>query len=122
VRPIILAMSPAPSALARYFGPRPMTDPLSVEFVRTTPRTAAVLNSFVLTALAALFVIGLAFPGWDVGATVSVGALERLRPLTFSTGQHGTPWETFVLLALWVYCGVRVVMQFGEDAGEPSSV
>lgn len=119
VRPIILAVSPAPPGLARYFSPRPMSDPLSEEFVRTAPRTAAVLNSFVLTALAALLVIGLAFPGWDVGATVSVGALERLRPLTFSTGQHGTPWETFVLLALWVYCGVRVLMRFGDDDGGP---
>jgi hypothetical protein len=35
---------------------------------------------------------------------------------TFSTGQHGTPWDTFVLLGLWAYCGVRVLM--GTDPAD----
>jgi hypothetical protein len=92
-----------------------MTAPMAETVMPASPRTAAVLNSFVLTAIAALIVIGEVLPGLAAEATVTVAAIPELRPLKFSTLQHGTPWDTFVLLALWAYCGVRVVMKLGNE-------
>jgi hypothetical protein len=118
VRPVLLAVAPAPAALSKYFGPRPAAEPLAEAVVPAAPRTAAVLNSFVLTALAALILIEQAFTNLDAHATVSVGVFPRLRPLAFSSGQSGTPWDTFVLLGLWAYCGVRVVMGDTRDTAD----
>jgi hypothetical protein len=118
VRPILLAVAPAPAALARYFGPRQAAEPCAKAVVLASPLTAAVLNSSVLTALAALILIEQAFTNLDGHATVSVGVFPRLRPLAFSTGQSGTPWDTFVLLALWAYCGVRILMEDASDAAD----
>ena len=49
-----------------------------------------------------------------------MGAFDRLRPLKFATTQMGTPWDTFVLLALWAYCGMRVVVAHRSTLGSQS--
>jgi arabinofuranan 3-O-arabinosyltransferase len=122
VRPILVAVGPAPPKLAGYFSPRPLAELPHSDLGPVRPFSAAVLNSFVLTAFASLILIEQGLTNLNAKATI---LLERNRDgetlqnaLTFSTGQHGTPWDTFVLLALWGYCGIRVLMGSG-DPSEP---
>jgi hypothetical protein len=120
IRPIILAATPAPPELAAYYDPRPLAGLPPPTAVPAGPRTTAVLNSFVLTAVALLLFVEQTLPNLNARATVSVGMIATGRSVpntfTFSTGQHGTPWDTFVLLGLWAYCGVRVLM--GTDPAD----
>ncbi len=115
LRPVLLATAPAPPELAPYFAPRPLRAPPPAPAPITAgPRSAAVLNSFVLTAVALLILIEQAFPNLGVEASVSLAGLASNGPLPrlykFSTLQQGTPWDTFTLLALWAYCGARLLL------------
>jgi hypothetical protein len=115
LRPVLLAVTPAPAELAGYFGPRPMCEPPpEPTAVAAGPRTVAVMNSAVLTLVGLLILFEQSFHALAIHATVSVGALPSdgafPNPVRFSTEQHGTPWDTFLLLALWAYCGARVLM------------
>jgi hypothetical protein len=71
-----------------------------------------VLNSVVLTALALLILNDQALTN-ATGHSLAVAVVDTdapavTHPLKFSFGQHGTPWDTFILLGLWAYCGLRV--------------
>jgi hypothetical protein len=121
IQPVLLALAPAPRTLAAYFAPRPVTGLPPPATVPVTPMTAVVLNSFVLTAVALLILIEQSFGLLNISASVSVGLIPEeyhkfvLSPMKFSTGQSGTPWDTFVMLALWAFCGARVLMGIGES-------
>jgi hypothetical protein len=123
LRPVVLAATPLPDEAAKTFATRPLRDSIP-EPVRADigPRAVAVLNSAVLTFVALLLLIERSFNYVGVVATVSIGALPTdgafPNPLKFSTHQHGTPWDTFVLLGLWAYCGARVLMDEPTD-GRP---
>jgi len=119
LRPTLLAATPAPVELAGYYAPRPLREPPPGPVaVRAGPRSVAVLNSAVLTLVTLLILMEQTFNGMAISATVSFGALPTggefpyafPNPLKFSTQQRGTPWDLFVLLTLWAYCGVRVLM------------
>jgi hypothetical protein len=119
LRPVLLAATPAPAGLAAYYSPRPLRElPPEQVTVAAGPRSTAVLNSAVLTIVALLIVVEQTFNNLSVNATVSIGALPSHgafpNVLRFSTQQQGTPWDTFTLLALWAYCGARVLMGEGE--------
>jgi hypothetical protein len=122
LRPLLLAAAPPPPKLAPFYAPRPVSELPPDSAVPVGPWTAAVLNSFVLTAVALLVFIEQTLPNLDFQGSLSVGLLTNTaampsairelvaNPLRFSTAQAGTPWDTFVLLALWAYCGARVLM------------
>jgi hypothetical protein len=120
LRPVVVAAAPVPDELAHYYAPRPLGEPPPAPTgIKVEPRLAAVLNSAVLTFVALLILVEQSFNNLALRASVSVGLLPSSwslpRPLIFSTEQHGTPWDTFLLLALWAYCGVRVLMSGNDD-------
>lgn len=71
------------------------------------------LRPFVLAVVAFLVVYELAFAWLAIEGTMAFGGLatEGASPprMLFSTKQHGTPWDTFALLALWAFCGRALV-------------
>jgi hypothetical protein len=118
IKPVILTATAVPSRWAAYYRPRPIgTVPTSTS-LPTAPAAVAVLNSLVLTAFALLLVIEQSFSTLNIEAKVHVGWISPEstfpNPLRISTGQGGTPWDTFVLLGLWAYCGARLLMRIGE--------
>ena len=109
VRPRILIVAPVQSRLAAFYGPRSVAELPPPAPMPAGPWTAVALNSFVLTAVALLIIIEQAFPGLAISASVSAGLIPENSivqiPVKFSTQQLGTPWDTFVMLALWTYVG-----------------
>jgi hypothetical protein len=109
---------------AAYYKPRLTREhPPEMAFSRAGYESVWVLNSFVLTLLAALLVIQCLFPLLDLEAVVSVGFLktssEAVAPaLRFYTRLNGTPWDTFCLMALWVWCGWRCLRDVSPRSPE----
>jgi hypothetical protein len=67
-----------------------------------------VLNSLTLSLLVLLVITEFLFPLLDISFSVSMPGLSGSSipmPLKYSTGLHGTPWNTFTLIALWLWCG-----------------
>jgi hypothetical protein len=112
--PVLLATGPAPPKLAAYYAPRPLQELPPPTTIAAEPQSAAVLNSPVLTIVVLLLLIEQTLNAWAVTVTVSIGALATNGPvpntLKFSTLQNGTPWDTFLLLLLWAYCGARILI------------
>lgn len=109
--PTLLVAASPPAGLKGWVAPRPLTGLPPPATVPATPRTIAVLNSFVLTAIVLLILNEQAISSLDVQASVMLGRVSKEvvpQPLRISTGSLGTPWDTFILLALWAYCGVRI--------------
>jgi hypothetical protein len=79
------------------------------------------LRPIVLVLVAFLIVYELAFAWLAIDATIAAGFLtpEGSEPSKWliSTKQHGTPWDTFALLAMWAYCGCRTGTEARESAG-----
>jgi hypothetical protein len=124
ITPTLLAATPAPGRIAEFYSPYPVAEAPGPVWTPIVPRMTAVLNSFVLTVLALLIFIEQTTSDLEITASVSLGRLKEgvmPNPLKFTTGQLGTPWDTFVLLALWVYCGARVLMADEESSQDESS-
>jgi hypothetical protein len=122
VTPILLAITAAPPRLTAFFAPRPVASLPGPAPAPITPPSTAVLNSFVLTVVTVLIVLEQFAGDLDITASVSFGRMKEgvmPNPLKFTTGQSGTPWDTFLLLALWAYCGARVLL--GENCSAKSS-
>jgi hypothetical protein len=81
------------------------------------PRTLRLLNSFVLNCLALLALYEQALMHLKIDFAITAATELGLRPIQFSTRQAGTPWDTFGLLALWAYCGVRLVWSEPRPSG-----
>jgi hypothetical protein len=133
IRPVLLAVAPVPRGLTAYFAPHRLNNVPAPAAVWVAPSTAAILNSFVLTAVALLILNEQGFGNLGLAASVSAGPAPKIEwlqaiiptnellqvPMKFSAGQAGTPWDTFIMLALWAYCGARVLMESSEDAIGP---
>lgn len=113
IRPTLLVVAPATPAQEAYYAPRWTAHIPALALVRATPWNSVVMNSFVLTVVATLIFIEQTATGLDARATFLVG-LNPIGPTTpeikVNWGQMGTPWDTFVLMALWAYCGLRVLL------------
>jgi len=124
VQPTMLVASAATVEQEAYYGPRPATQSPPTARVGATPWNVAVLNSLVLTVVALLIFIEQTATGLDARATFLVG-LNPVDPTTpgikVNWGQMATPWDTFVLMALWAYCGLRVMLQHDDSSTEAIS-
>jgi hypothetical protein len=98
-----------------YYRPWPVPDypeAGSTLLVRTS--RVGVLNSFVMTLLAFMAVAEYVFPALGLDVIVSTGSpatgSEAAGPVfKLSTRINGTPWHTFSLIALWLWCGWQVL-------------
>jgi hypothetical protein len=94
---------------SRYYQPALATAyPSASAILGPRHRQLCVLNSVVLT----LLVLLLAIEHWVrfLGISVSISAnclpgSPVTQPIQFSSGAYGTPWDTFCLLLLWLWCG-----------------
>ncbi len=80
------------------------------ETTRPNPRSLCLVNSAVLTILGLLAVVEYVFPHLGLEVFVWAKPLAPLHkhlplPLEFTTSLMGTPWNTLLLLALWLWCG-----------------
>jgi arabinofuranan 3-O-arabinosyltransferase len=75
------------------------------------PRPLVLLNSFVLNCLALLVLYEQVVMHLKIDIAITAATAWGLRPIQFSTRQAGTPWDTFVLMALWAYCGVNALFR-----------
>jgi hypothetical protein len=122
-RPTLLAATRVPDTWASCFSPRPADETPGPIPVLISIRATAVLNSFVLTALVLLLLNEYVFGAASIRASVSFGFVpEKIAPypLKFLTGFFGTPWDTFILLALWAYCGAQLLMD-GSSFENPTN-
>jgi hypothetical protein len=126
----VLFADPRPFFRTRVFGltftpqtPLPAGRGLSVPPAAPDPggpRWAGYLSSFPLTVLALLVLYDTVVSGWDVRGTIGFGHLARVT--TGPGGATGTrvatleadtgltyPWETGLVLALWAWCGWRLL-------------
>jgi arabinofuranan 3-O-arabinosyltransferase len=117
--PTLLVAAAAPPELAGFVAPRPLVGLPAPTKIPVPLRSIAVLNSFVLTAIALLILNEQAIGPLDIQASVTIGRLAREavpQPLRIATGSYGTPWDTFILLALWIYCGTRILVGLGDKS------
>ena len=97
-------------------------DPRSLGYVSSLPLTLLVglglyENLFAAADLRATFAAGY----WSHTAAGPAGAVTAMPRLEFdSTSSY--PWDTYLLLALWAWCGVRLLMgeegRAGRSTGE----
>src|SRR5216683_8159263 len=67
-----------------------------------------VRNSMTLTLIALLAVCDLLLPALEIEVSISAPVLKHLpipTPIKYSTAYDGTPWPTFCVVALWLWCG-----------------
>ncbi len=104
-----LAEGQVDGAIAQYFGPRLASAyPSTLSASSSSQRNIYVLNSMTLTLMALLAITDLLFPLLKIAVSVSAPALEHVPiplPLKYSTSVVGTPWNTFCVIALWLWCG-----------------
>ena len=100
-----------------YLRPRALvTLPLDGAQGTQHPRALALVNSAVLTCLALLLAVEYVTPHLGLEVFVWVQPLARFheslpQPLEFTTNLMGTPWNTFLLLGLWVWCGWKTLSE-----------
>lgn len=112
VRPRFLALLlPKPADLGNnvidYYEPRPLTAPPTAALVPNGISLLWVLNSPVLLMLAILLSIEHILPLTGFEASIQLHGFDYLgfrQPVQLSGSLHGPPWNTFCLLALWVWC------------------
>ena len=126
---------------AAYFEPRmAKTHPDLVESPNAARRTW-VANSFLLYFVLLLITVQHLFPWMDVKATFEAGRLPlqakttnidgqtsyvvnngkteyRPKQLQLTTSGYGPPWDTFALMGLWLWCGVRALRQHAREEAE----
>jgi arabinofuranan 3-O-arabinosyltransferase len=91
---------------------------------RHGPRIVGYINSFPLTIVALLYLVENSLAGLKLEVTFGLGYLARVTtgpggesgfatPQIMADTAAGYPWETFLVLALWVWCGWRLIR--GDD-------
>jgi hypothetical protein len=77
-------------------------------------KTLRLVNSFVLNCLGLLVLYEQVLMPLQLDFAITIGCLPtgwNVRPIHLSTRQAGTPWDTVGLLAIWAYCGIRLLRQ-----------
>jgi arabinofuranan 3-O-arabinosyltransferase len=131
VRPMVFAQLPARSEslneeLLDYHTAHLLCSrPPVLRFLAGATRNVAVVNSVVLTLLALLVIVEVVFPGLALTASVAAPHLKTEivpTPLRFSTSIPGTPFSTFCLLALWLWCGVLWLRTYPREQNDSAGV
>ncbi len=84
------------------------------------PRLLGYMNSFPLTILVLLYLVENAFSGMHLQGTLGFGyyartvtgadgLTSRVTPMVQADTGMGYPWETFLVLAIWAWCGWRLL-------------
>lgn len=101
----------------QYLRPRLLVT-LSLDEARVPhpPRSLCLVNSVVLTCLALLLMVEYVTPHLGLEVFVWVKPLAPFhkvlpQPLEFTTNLMGTPWNTFLLLGLWLWCGWKALSE-----------
>ena len=107
LRPVVLVA--APLEQVRHEG-----------YVPVPEQPLCLLNNMVLTLLAALAALEYVVPQLGLELFLWVHALAPWpeivpQPLEFSFGFMGTPWNTFALLVLWLWCARLWRQQLAEN-------
>lgn len=95
----------------RYLKPRVLvTVPLETGQSAVNPRALRLVNNFVLTILGLLAVTEYVHPHMSMEVFIWAAPLAPFRdvlpqPVEFTTNLMGTPWNTFLLLSLWLWSG-----------------
>ena len=87
-------------------------------------RLVGYVNSFPLTILVLLLLVENSLSGMELEATVGFGYYAQVTtgpggetgrrvPRLVGDSSYGYPWETFLILALWAWCGWRLIR--GEE-------
>jgi hypothetical protein len=130
LQPVYVVLSIVPASrlgtdVVRYHALRPPENyPGASPLYRLSIRNIAVRNSMTLSLLVLFAIAGLLVPTLGVSASVSFAGVNQAvipQPLKYSTGMMGTPWDTFCLIALWLWCG-WLWLKLPSASGEDSSV
>jgi hypothetical protein len=120
LQPTLLAIRPVSEEQvggegAGYYGARlPQGYPQPVPLRQAGYGQIWTLNSLILTIIAILLFIEHSLHFLGVSASVQANFLQNWpileswpihQPMPFSGDWKGTPWETFCLMVLWLYCG-----------------
>jgi hypothetical protein len=115
--PVLVAVATLPdetrkNPFAQYFRPSwDWTPPRSSGLLQVGYRYVFVRNSMTLTLIALLAISDLLLTFLGIEISISATALKHSPiplPITYSTAFAGTPWPTFCLFALWLWCGFKV--------------
>jgi hypothetical protein len=129
LRPVLvifrsLAGNRADGDLADYFSPRlASTYPRSTAVSQVGYHSIGVLNSMTLSLIVLLLLAESLLPYLGIAVSVSVPGLANSpipMPLKYSTAIPGTPWSTFCIIALWLWCGWLLLRQARVPA-EPAT-
>ena len=116
-----LTAGPRPAVLGDDFIPPAVApDPFG-------PRQVGYVNSYPLTILVGLFLVVNVVLGWKPEATFGIGSWASVATATDGSTAVATPqlklagvitypWDTALLLLLWVWCGVRLIVCGDERA------
>jgi hypothetical protein len=80
-------------------------------------RSSCVRHGMTLTLLVLLVVSDLLLPLVPIEVSISAPMLKNgpiPLPIVFSTAYAGTPWPTFCIFALWLWCGWRWLRMPGD--------
>jgi hypothetical protein len=112
--PVLMAIAAVPETTAkggllqRYQPGLDCPAPAAGVFLPVGEQNLCVRNSMTLTLVALLVLSDLLLPALGMEVSISAPALKHVPiplPITFSTAYDGTPWPTFCVLALWLWCG-----------------
>ncbi|MCS6851620.1 MAG: DUF2029 domain-containing protein [Gemmataceae bacterium] len=109
LEPRLLAIIPVDGTtleptLREFYRPRLLTDlPLPLPWLAAEDRHLWTINRFAPTVLLVLLVIEHVFPLLHASATLG----HRFATIRLDTEIQGQPWHTYVLMVLWLYCGIR---------------
>lgn len=130
---VLLAVVPIAILLTepwRYFRERPWElKPAAGSSDSHRPRLLAYVNSFPLTVILGLYIVDNVLLGLNIEATVGIGGWARevataggtalATPRVQANTTLDYPWDTVLLLLLWIWCAVRLIRQKEERATVP---
>ncbi len=137
LQPVLVAVGTVPeemrkSGLAQSYEPGlDATGPAASALLPIGEQNLCVRNSMTLTLIALLAMSDLLLPALGIEVSISAPALKHLPiplPITYSTAYDGTPWPTFFVFALWLWCGwlwlthesrIRAIQENSERGRSP---
>jgi arabinofuranan 3-O-arabinosyltransferase len=113
LNPVFVAVAILPEEMRKhpvlsYYQPGLVCTPPSSSVLQVGYQNVCVRNSMTLTLIALLAISDLLLTFVGIEISISATSVKHAPfplPVTLSTAFAGTPWPTFCLLALWLWCG-----------------